>query len=139
MTRAMSAARLLAIGSLACAGGCIAADIINVVSLLPSQLTQNFSIAFWVTSIDLLLLAALLAFGSLTTHPKMVHHFGFLQYSAGTGMLLMFLGSMTLGMAGKIGLVSGATAIAWGALSVVVHCVSPRTTDAPRNEPLLPS
>jgi hypothetical protein len=67
-----------------------------------------------------------------------VHYFGFLQYSAGSGMLLMFIGCFVMGMAGQFGLISGATSIGWGALSVVVHYAT-ADRGAARNEPLLPS
>jgi len=45
----------------------------------------------------------------VTSHPSVVHYFGFLQYSAGSGMLLMFIGCFVMGMAGQFGLISGAT------------------------------
>lgn len=133
----MSATRLISFGTLAAAIACAAATIINFVWYLPEQFSKAFSITFWILTVDIVLLCALLALGSISRHEKVLHHFGFMQYSAGTGMLLIFIGSLVLGMAGNVGLISGATSIGIGGLSIVVHFATEPRGEAARTEPLL--
>ena len=136
-TPTMPATRLLSMGTLACATACAATCVINFVQQIPQQM-HNFSIAFWVSSVDVLLLCALLGLGAVTRHAQIEQLFGFLQFSAGAGFLLMFIGSLVLGMAGTVGIVSGAVSMSWGLVSMFLHCATGESS-APRNEPLLPS
>ena len=91
----MPATRLLAAGTLSCAASCAASNIINFVWGLPKQLSN---LTFWILTVDILILCALLALGSLMRHEFVTKYFGFLQHLAGVGMLLMFIGSLVLGM-----------------------------------------
>lgn len=131
--------RVITIGTLACAVGvcgvCVAAFVIGI----PSQFKYGFTISFWVVNIDIILFALLIALTSLSKNETLQQLFGFLQYKAGSGAALLFLGSLALGMAGTIGLVVGSITMAWGAISIVGHFATPRTSSAPRHEPLLPS
>ena len=131
----ISAARLLSIGTLVSAGLISTVVIVNIVRSLPHQF-QDFSLAFWIVSIDIILLCLLLALGTVTRSSWMNHNFGFMQYSAGAGMLLMFIGSLTLGSQWYQNVVGG-IAIFWGIVSIIVHfCYS---DGVHRTEPLLPS
>ena len=132
---------MLSIGTLMCSVGCAAAAIINFVRGLPAQFSSSIKIAFWVSTIDILLLCFLLALGSAYSSEKLNLYFGFLQYSAGSGMLLIFIGSLVLGIAGELGEICGATAMGWGAFSIMIHCATSGADvrGAPRNEPLLPA
>ena len=129
--------RVVAFGTLACATACCAANVINFVRALPDQLAHHFVIAFWLLSLDIVLLTALLFIGSLVRSARFLHYFGFLQYTAGSGVLLTLIGSLVIGMAGQIGLIAGAASIGWGGLSCAIHCATKSRTPA-TNEPLLP-
>lgn len=132
------APRFLAIGTLVCAAACATATIFNFVSAVPGHFfTVSFWVSTFVSSLDILLLCALLALSALSKSERLYRLFGFLQYSAGSGLLVIFVGSRVLGAAGYLGIAVGALSMGFGAVCVTIHFAIERDGDAPRNEPLL--
>ena len=139
MARRVSISRILSFVTLCCALAAAASDIINFVEHLSDQLTHHFALEFWLLSVDIVLLCALLALGSLVGTERIFQYFGFLRYPLGTGMLLIFIGTLVVGMAGTFGWVTGIACMAWGLISCAIHFATERGSQAPTNEPLLPS
>ena len=131
--------RVITIGTLATSLACVVCCVYTFIIGLPGIFKSGFNISFIVTTFDIILLCLLIALTSLSRNETLQHLFGFLQYKAGTGFSLIFVGSLVLGMAGTVGLIIGSVTMAWGVISIVGHFTVSGSTGAPTHEPLLPA
>ena len=69
-------------------------------------------------------MATQICIATLTTPPLPLHdsYFGFLKYAFGTGCLLIFAGSLILGMVWPWGLITGIFAMVIGLFQITLHC-----------------
>ena len=129
-----SRARILSLGTFCCAAVCAAAVVIDLIKMFPNYLGDAFQ-AFLV-HLYALVFILLLLISSLVQNSWLLRHFGFLQYSSGSGLFLIFVGSLCYWYADILGQYGGIASMVWGALMVVFSCAQ-RHSYGTHTEPLL--
>jgi hypothetical protein len=129
-----SRARILSLGTFCCAAVCAAAVVTDMFRMFPNYLGDAFQ-AFLV-HLYALVFILLLLISSLVQNSWLLRHFGFLQYSSGSGLFLIFVGSLCYWYADILGQYGGIASMVWGALMVVFSCAQ-RHSYGTHTEPLL--
>lgn len=127
----------LSLCDLMCALAILAAPIYDFVTRPPKSWFENSFFTPVLVRVYLVLLALLLAASALLKSERLYKIFGFLRFSAGTGIYLIFLGGIVTGIAGKIGLGAGIASMVVGSFHLLAICFLSSSTASTKNSPLL--
>ena len=107
--------KAVALGNLACGAALAITNVIGLFSNLDVMTLQAFTVYMYV-----ILSGVALAFVSLSPSQWLATYFGFSQFPAGSGLLLILIGILALGTASDVKFV-GWICIAWGILDLIAH------------------
>lgn len=127
-------ARLLSLGTFCCAAVCATAVAIDLFRMFPNWLGDAFQT--FLIHVYALVFTILLLISSLVKSAWLHQLFGFLRFASGTGLFLIFVGSLCYWYADWLGQCGGLASMAWGTVMIVVSCAQ-RHSYASATEPLL--